>query len=105
MRLASIVLLSILCTAPAAVAADVEANKQLYRNCIEELINRRHVEAADKCFTVDFIEHNPNLVSGLAGRKQFLAAIHAGFSDYHAEIDQMVAEGDRLAVRIVWTGT
>jgi len=29
----------------------------------------------------------------------------AGFSDYHGAIQEILAEGDRIAVRTVWTGT
>jgi predicted ester cyclase len=96
-------LLSALATT--AVAADGETSKKLYRDCLETLVNKRQPEAADRCFTANFIEHNPNLPPGLAGRKQFLASLLAGFSDYRGEIQDMMAEGDRLVVRTVWTGT
>jgi len=29
----------------------------------------------------------------------------AGFSDYHGEIQDIVAEGDKLVARVLWTGT
>ena len=89
----------------AASAADLETNKKLYRNCLETIVNQRQPAAAERCFTENFIEHNPNLPQGLAGRKQFVANLLAGFSDYHGEIQEMVAEGDRLVVRTLWTGT
>jgi predicted ester cyclase len=88
-----------------AFAADLEANKKLYRSCLETIVNQRQPAAADRCFTENFIEHNPNLPQGLAGRKQFAASLLAGFSDYHGEIQEMIAEGDRLVVRTLWTGT
>jgi len=95
----------LLAIASSASAADAEANKQLYRDCLETIINKRQPDAAERCFTIDFIEHNPNLPQGLAGRKQFVANLLAGFSDYHAEIQDMLAEGNRLVVRTLWTGT
>jgi predicted ester cyclase len=99
-------LASLLCAlASPAVAADGEAGKKLYRDCLETMINQRQPAAADRCFTETFIEHNPNLPQGLAGRKEFLARVLAGFSDYRAEIQDMLAEGDRLVVRTIWTGT
>ena len=91
--------------ASAAIAADGEANKKLYRDCLETMVNQRQPAAADRCFTENFIEHNPNLPQGLAGRKEFVARLLAGFSDYHGEIQDMLAEGDRLVVRTLWTGT
>ena len=29
----------------------------------------------------------------------------AGFSDYHGEIQEILAEGDKIVVRTLWTGT
>jgi predicted ester cyclase len=88
-----------------ARASDVEANKQLFRGLIEEVWNKRNPQAADRYLAPDLIEHNPNIPQGLEGRKKFVAAVQAAFSDYHAEIQEIVAEGDRLVARIVWTGT
>jgi predicted ester cyclase len=102
----TLLLASLLCTvASTAFAADGEAYKTLYRTCLETMVNQRQPAAADRCFAENFIEHNPNLPQGLAGRRQFLANVLAGFSDYRGEIQEMIAEGDRLVVRTVWTGT
>jgi len=86
-----------------AFAADLEANKQLYRDFLENVINKRQPAAADRYVAEGLIEHNPNLRA--AGRKQFLANVLAGFSDYHGEIQEILAEGDRVVVRTLWTGT
>lgn len=85
--------------------ADPAANKQLYRAYIENVFNERQPDAADRYIAPNFIEHNPRLAQGLAGKKQFVAAVLAGFSDYHGEIEDIIAEGDRLVARIEWTGT
>jgi predicted SnoaL-like aldol condensation-catalyzing enzyme len=88
-----------------ARAADVEANKELYRHYIEDLWNKRNPAAADRYLTPDYIEHNTNLPPGLEGRKKFVATVLAAFSDYHAEIQEVVAEGDRVVARVQFTGT
>jgi steroid delta-isomerase-like uncharacterized protein len=88
-----------------ARAADVEANKELYRHYIEDLWNKRNPAAADRYLAPDYIEHNANLPPGLEGRKKFVATVLAAFSDYHAEIQEVIAQGDRVAARVVWTGT
>jgi steroid delta-isomerase-like uncharacterized protein len=98
--LASLILTG-MCTT--ASAADVEANKQLYRDFLETVVNKRQPAAADRYVAEDLIEHNPNLKQ--AGRKQFLASVLAGFSDYHGEIQEILAEGDRVVVHTLWTGT
>ena len=91
--------------APAASAADIEANKQLVRTYIEEVFNKRQPAAIERFVVTNFIEHNPNLPPGLEGKKQFLGAVMAGFSDYRGEIVEILAEGDTVAVRIQWSGT
>ena len=91
--------------APAA-AADPEANKLIIRGYIDEVVNKHQPSAADRFVATDFIEHNPRLPhDGLAGRKRYVTKVFAAFSDYHGEIQNIVAEGDIVAVRIRWTGT
>jgi predicted ester cyclase len=87
----------------AASAADLEANKRLYRDFLETVINKRQPDAADRFVAEGLIEHNQNIAA--AGRKQFLASVLAGFSDYHGEIQDILAEGDKIVVRTLWTGT
>jgi len=93
----------ILAVASTASAADLEANKRLYRDFVETVINKRQPDAADRYMAEGLIEHNANIAA--AGRKQFLAAVLAGFSDYHGEIQEILGEGDRIVVRTLWTGT
>src|SRR3974390_2417296 len=91
--------------APAA-AADLEANKLLIRGYIQEVFNKHEPEASDRFVAKDFIEHNPRLPhEGLAGTKKFLNIVFAAFSDYHGEIQNLVAEGDIVVSRTQWTGT
>lgn len=87
----------------AASAADLEANKKLYRDFLETVINKRQPDAADRFVAERLIEHNQNIAA--AGRKKFLASVLAGFSDYRGEIQEILAEGDRIVVRTLWTGT
>ena len=103
--LAAFAAVAMLATAPGARAADVEANKKLVRTLIDEVMNKRQLDAVDRFLAPDFVEHNPNLPQGREGRKQFAAAVHAGFSDYRGEIVEILAEGDKVVVRTQWSGT
>jgi steroid delta-isomerase-like uncharacterized protein len=106
MRIVLIAILACLATRAPAAAADLEANKLLIRNFYEEVFNKHQPAAADRFVATDFIEHNPRLPhDGLAGIKQFVTKRLAAFSDYHGEIQQLVAEGDKVAARVLWTGT
>jgi len=93
------------CLATHAAAADQEANKALIRSYIEEVFNKHQPSAADCFVATDFIEHNPRLPQGLAGVRQFVTTVLAAFSDYHGELQDLVAEGDKVVVRVQWTGT
>ena len=100
----ALILASLIVTAAStAFAADLEANKRLYRDFVETVVNKRQPEAADRFIADDLVEHNPNIKA--AGRKQFLASVLAGFSDYRGEIQEIMAEGDRIVVRTLWTCT
>ena len=101
-----IVLIAILaCLATRASAGDLEANKLLIRGYIEEVFNKHQPAATDRFVATDFIEHNPRLPhDGLVGIKQFEAKVFAAFSDYHGEIQNLVAEGDMVVSRTQWTG-
>src|SRR5262245_10442896 len=104
MRTLAIVVLTGLATH--AAAADQEANKALIRSYYEEVVNKHQPEASDCFVAKDFIEHNPRLPhEGIAGTKKFLNTVFAAFSDYHAEIQQLVAEGDWVVSRTQFTGT
>jgi steroid delta-isomerase-like uncharacterized protein len=103
MRTLAIAILA--CLATHAAAADQEANKALIRSYIEEVFNKHQPSAADCFVATDFIEHNPRLPQGLAGVKQFVTAVLAAFSDYHGELQDLVAEDDKVVVRVQWTGT
>ena len=90
---------------PPVRAADVEANKELYRHYIEDLWNKKDLAAPDRYLAPDYVEHNTNLPPGLGGRKRFVATVLTAFPDYHAEILEVVAEGDRVVARVQFTGT
>ena len=106
MRIVVIAVLACLAARAPAAAAGLEANKLLIRSFYEEVFNKRQPAASDRFVCTDFIEHNPRLPhEGLAGIKQFVTKVLAAFSDYHGEIQQLVAEGDMVVSRIQWTGT
>src|SRR3974390_731064 len=106
MRTLAIVVLTCLAAHARAACSDQEANKALIRGYFEEVFNKHQPEASDRFVAKDFVEHNPRLPhEGLAGTKKFLNIVFVAFSDYHAEIQNLVAEGDIVVSRTQWTGT
>ena len=92
-------------TAIPAVAGNLDTNKHLIRDYIDNAINKRQPQIAERYFAANYIEHNPHLPAGIAGKKKFITAVLKGFSDYHGEIEAIVAEGDEVVTRTLWTGT
>jgi len=85
--------------------SDYERTIDQFRSQLEDVWNKRSPSAVDRYLAANFVEHNVNLPPGLDGRKRFVAAVQAGFSDYRAEIQEIVADGDRVVARVLWTGT
>ena len=97
-------LLLVNATLPAA-AGNLDTNKQLIRDYIDNAINKRQPDIAERYFAANYVEHNPRLLGGIAGKKKFITGVLTGFSDYHGEIEAIMAEGDEVVTRTLWTGT
>ena len=80
-----------------------ERNKAVIRRFIEEALNRRNLAVADEVLAEDYVLHvppNPDVV-GRDGLRQFFSTLLAAFPDCHYTIEDMVAEGDKVA--FCWT--
>jgi predicted ester cyclase len=75
---------------------------------IEEAWDRNDLDALDQYFAPDFDNSQsgtPGLPPGLAGSKMAHQGVMAAFPDRNATILDLVADGDRVAVRSRVTGT
>jgi steroid delta-isomerase-like uncharacterized protein len=84
-----------------------EENKAIARRYVEEAINQRNLDLLDELFASEFIDHtaSPGQAPGLEGLNQFFAMMDAGFSDFRATIEDMIAEGSKVEVRFTFRGT
>jgi len=82
-------------------------NKAVVRRAYEELWNRRNVALADELVAEDFLNHAapPGRQRGREGLKDVIRMFDAAFPDFRYEVADVVAEGDRVAVRDVFRGT
>ena len=84
-----------------------EENKKLVLDHYESFVHRQDAEAVTKQLAADFRDHEmpPGTPSGPVAALQYRAMLHKAFPDLRVKIEDIVAEGDRVAVRATWTGT
>jgi predicted ester cyclase len=84
-----------------------EQNKAIARRYAEELRDfwrSGDLSFVDRIFDSNYIQHVPGVPSSMSV-KQIFAALRAGIPDFQTTIEDLIAEGDRVAVRISWEGT
>jgi steroid delta-isomerase-like uncharacterized protein len=85
---------------------DPEANKAIMRHYVEDLVNQHDLSELDRWFVPDYIDHVMGRdILGPEGYRQSVQPLWQGFPDVRYEIQQMVAEGDRVATLFKATGT
>lgn len=78
-----------------------EANKALVRRFIDEVFVAGREDAVDELVATDFVPHSwPGVGPGHEPLKQAQERISKGLSDVSMTIEDMIAEGDRVAVRL-----
>jgi steroid delta-isomerase-like uncharacterized protein len=83
-----------------------EANTAVVRRFVDEVWKRGNVDAIDDLFTPDSVLHDPTGdVRGLEAFKTYNRRYLEAFPDLQYEIEDTVAEGDRVAFRARMCGT
>jgi predicted ester cyclase len=88
----------------AAVSSEAEENKALVRRFLAAEF-KWNTEALDEILAPDFVDHS---LPGEPGPKGYLRAMAAGrapFSEFHHNIEDQVAEGDKVVTRITGRAT
>ena len=84
-----------------------EENKKLVLEHYESFLHKQDAEAVRKQLAPDFRDHEmpPETPPGPEPALEFRAMLHTAFPDLRIKIEDIVAEGDLVAVRATWTGT
>ena len=85
-----------------------EDNKALVRRWFEELFNEAKLDLADEIVTPDHVTHDtstPEHLPGPEGERQLVTLVRGAFPDGRITIEDLVAEGDKVAVRWTFRGT
>ena len=83
-----------------------EQNKAVVRR-YQEIYNSDTLDALPEVLSPDFKPHNlmPGVPPGLAGYQMIQQGTLAAYPDFHVAIEDLIAEGDKVVMRFVITGT
>lgn len=82
---------------------DPAANKDLVRRYFEEIWHKGNLDLVDEFVSNDCMSHLPEGdFTGIEGVKQHVTTFRSAFPDIHITFDEMIAEGDKVALR--WSG-
>ena len=102
-----LILLGLVCAgcAPSS-SARLEENKALVRRCIDEM-DKGNWAILDELLARDYVYHMSGRPKPLTREEteQFARAVRAAFPDGHVTIEDMIAEGDKVAMRYTSRGT
>ena len=83
--------------------------KTFVRNHFEEFVNRRNISIGLVNFSPDFVDHGARRTRGHGARPrsamEYVGKALSRFADLHVTIEDIVAEGDKVVVPNLWTGT
>jgi predicted SnoaL-like aldol condensation-catalyzing enzyme len=83
--------------------------RQFIRDHFEEFVNKKNVQIGNVNFAADFVDHGadvpPGTPAGPAGAIQYVSGALKRFPDLHVQIEDMIAEDDKVVVRNHWTMT
>jgi predicted ester cyclase len=82
----------------------IEENKALIFQ-IFDLLNKRELDAYYALFAPDYIARFPTANFSLEQTRHLDAGLFSAFPDYSVTLDDVVAEGDKVAFRSTFTGT
>jgi predicted ester cyclase len=84
-------------------------SREFIRNHFEEFVNRKNVSIGNVNFAGNFVDHGADVPAGLppgpAGAIQYVAGALKRFPDLYVQIEDMIAEDDKVVVRNHWTAT
>src|SRR5262245_27463375 len=83
-----------------------EENKELVRRFFDAVASVDE-SRLDDIVAIDSVDHTPfpNQAPGREGVKQIFRTIRSAFPDFQQEVIELIAEGDRVAVRSILRGT
>jgi predicted ester cyclase len=85
----------------------LEEMKNFVRQHFDDFVNRKLSDVALKNFSEDFLDHDEpgGAVVGPLAAKTMMEHAYQRWPDLHVTVEDILAEGDKVMVRNVWTAT
>jgi len=80
----------------------IRREKSIVRKWIEAY-NKRNLDVFDEFIASDYVDHTNKVDRD--GLKQLFTMGFTGFPDWHETIEDIIAEGDKVWIRLSYTGT
>jgi steroid delta-isomerase-like uncharacterized protein len=90
-----------------ATRSQAEENKELVLHYIEEIFNKGNLEATHDAWDPGIVFHSPIMdepVRGIDALQEYVVEIRRAFDEFCFDVQEAVAEGDIVAVRIIHRG-
>src|SRR6202022_3607315 len=87
--------------------SETDQIQPLARHLLEDDISRGDEAVAERIIHPDFVDHTnpPGMQHGLAGHKAIVRLFRTAFPDQWWQIEDLIAEGDKIVARTTMTGT
>lgn len=86
---------------------DTQLIQDLVRRYFCRLLNDRDLSVCDELLAPDYIDHDApqGAPPGPQNTKAFVAQFLDDHSDMHVTVEDILAESNKAAARLIWTGT
>jgi predicted ester cyclase len=81
--------------------------KNVFRNYFENLIHQKDLSVCDRVLSSNYVDHDApgNTPSGPKATKDYVANMQETFPDMRIPIEDLIAESNQVAGRMIWKGT
>jgi len=85
----------------------IEQNTASVRRQVDEAWNKGNMAVLDELMAADLVFHDPppGIAPDREGFKKIVSMHRKAMADFHVTIEDIFAEGDKVAVRWSWSGT
>jgi predicted ester cyclase len=83
----------------------VATNKAIVRRFLEQVFNERRLDLFEEFLVEDYQIHSAGIAPGRESAKEWLTMIGAGIPDMRLTFEDMIAEGDKVVIRVSFSGT